>query len=240
MHDAIPALARRVAVVLATLVSATSLLLASAGPVVAECNPPGADPSFRKAAPYARTILVGRVVAVAPDTLNPGGPESYRFTVSVERTLRGTAPSTLVLDRIETGSCVRWLAAAVGDRVALALEASSTDRSVPRNMAAWLDGRTHDTSSYEVLTLAEVLELAGRRVPETSTLNGPLPPVESGGHLFAWLGVVLTSFIVSVIALARDSPLTHRPGTRRRDGPDSRPAVGCPSTRRRERLAGDQ
>lgn len=144
-------------------------ILATAMPASAECNPSGADPSFRKAAPFASRILVGTVVAVAPDDLNPMLGGSYRFTVAIERTLRGPETTTLVVDRVETGACIRWLSAAVGGRMALALDSRATDPSIPINIAAWIDGVPRESSPYEWLTLAEVLHLAQPQVPDTST-----------------------------------------------------------------------
>lgn len=152
------------------LAATAALLLFAVQPVAAECNPPGADPSFRKAAPYAARILVGTVVAVAPDDLNFGDGASFRFTVAIERTLRGPARPTLVVDRLETGACVRWLSAATGDRIALALDARSSDPTVPTNVGAWLSGTPPEMAGYETVTLGEVLDLARTpKPPNTST-----------------------------------------------------------------------
>jgi hypothetical protein len=170
---------------LAIAVSMASILVI-ATPAAAECNPAGADPSFRKAAPFATRILAGTVVAVASDDLNPTGGESYRFTVAIERTLRGPQTTTLVVDRIETGACVRWLSAAVGDRVALALDARVSDPSIPTNIAAWIDGVPRESSPYERLTLTEVVDLArGPQMPDTST--GPTASVVALAVLGRWL-----------------------------------------------------
>ena len=153
------------------ILAAAAMLLLVVEPVGAECNPPGADPSFRKAAPFAASILIGTVVAVAPDELNSEDGASYRFTVAVERTLRGPAVPTLVVSRLETGACVRWLSAAMGDRLALALDVRAEDPSVPTNTAGWLAGTPPD--AYETVTLAEVLDFAAsRKPPDTSTGPG--------------------------------------------------------------------
>ena len=161
--------------------------LVTATPAAAECNPPGAEPSFRRAAPAATRILVGKVVAVAPDDLNPSADESFRFTVAIERTLRGPETATLVLDRVETGACVRWLSAAVGDRVALALDTRTADPSVPTNVAAWIGGAPRPSTAYETLTPAEVLALA-RRPPMPETGTGPLA---ASALALGFLGLVL-------------------------------------------------
>ena len=138
---------RRARTVAPVLTAAAALLLLAVQPVAAECNPPGADPSFRKAAPYAARILVGTIVAVASDDLNPGDGTSYQFTVAVERTLRGPATLALVVSRLETGACVRWLSAARGDQIALALDARASDPTVPTHVAAWLSGTPPERSA---------------------------------------------------------------------------------------------
>jgi hypothetical protein len=169
-----PDLGRRRISTIGGAAAAIAMLLIAAQPVRAECNPPGADPSFRKAAPYATRIVIGSVVAVEPDAVDPGDGTSYRFTLAVERTLRGTATPILIFSRLETGACVRWLSAATGDRLAMALDVHSSDPSVPTNMAGWLLGAPPESGAYEALTLLEVLDLAqGPKPPDTST--GPSP-----------------------------------------------------------------
>jgi len=172
---------RRARTLATILAAAAALLFLAVEPVAAECNPPGADPSFRKAVPYAARILVGTVVAVAADDLNAGDGTSYRFTVAVERTLRGPATATQVVNRLETGACVRWLSAANGDRIALALDAHASDPTVPTNMAAWLSGTPPEPSAYETVTLGEVLDLARTpKPPDTSTSPGDDDPRRLG------------------------------------------------------------
>jgi hypothetical protein len=203
-----------------TAIVATAAMLSSpVQPVEAECNPPGADPSFRKAAPYATRILVGEVVAVAPDALNPGDGTSYRFTVAVERTLRGKTTTTLVVDRLRTGACVMWLSAAIGDRIALAMDIREPDPSIARNTAAWIAG-TPPPSGYETITLKDVLALARLRVPDTSTAGGGIEDRTAIGIVVAAIGIVVAAIgiVVAVIASAA-AILAMRSRTRGGIGP---------------------
>ncbi len=113
-------------------------------------------------------------MSIAPDDMNTylTDGRSYAFTVAVDRTLRGPATTTLEIRRLETGGCERWLPAAAGDQIALALDARSSDPTVPRNMGAWLRG-VPPSSVYETLTLDEVIRMANtQRPPDTSTIQG--------------------------------------------------------------------
>lgn len=191
---------------------AVVMLLLSVEPVAAECNPSGADPSFRKAASFAARILIGNVVAVAPDDLNAADGASFRFTVAVERTLRGPATRTLVIDRVETGACVRWLSAKTGDRIALAMDVRASDPSVPTNTAGWLAGTPPD--AYETVTLAEVLDLAkSPSPPDTST--GPGHRDASPFGPLAAVAVFAVAWLAAFGGLFRVAPA---PKERRHDG----------------------
>jgi hypothetical protein len=73
------------------------------------------------------------------------------------------------MDHVETGACIRWLAATEGDVIALALDVRHPDLSIARNTAAWIAGTPPPLVSYDTITLAEVRELVGVTAPETST-----------------------------------------------------------------------
>jgi hypothetical protein len=175
------------------------LLLTSATPVAAECDPPGADPSFRRAVPYAPTVVVGRVVATAPDGLSPAGGPSFRFTLAVDQVLRGRSTSVIEVDHLQTGGCVRWLSAAIGDRIALAMHADGADPSIAANSAAWIVGTPPLSTGFESITLAEVLDLVHLAAPDTSTAAaasdgtafGPIPTGLITAVAAIWLAVRL-------------------------------------------------
>lgn len=189
------ALVRRVRPVVAA-VAVSGLLLTSATPAAAECNPPGADPSFHSAIPSASDVVVGQVVAVAPDGLSLTGGPSYRFTVAVDQVLRGRSASVIDVDYLETGSCVRWLSAAIGDRIALAMHAGGADPSIARNTAAWISGTPPVSTGFESISLAEVLDLVRLAAPDTSTATVPRDKTASGP---IWIEFIAASAAISVV-----------------------------------------
>jgi hypothetical protein len=170
-------------------------LAASSAPVDAECNPPGADLSFRRAAPLAREVVAGTVIAVQPDGLGTPRPagSSFRFTVAIEHELRGEVPSPLIVDFLETGGCVRWISASVGDVIALALDVDRTDPGIATNTAAWIKGTTGDSGGFESVTLAELRALLVRP-PDTST--------DPGSGSADGLALVLLAAVVLTVAAA--------------------------------------
>jgi hypothetical protein len=171
---------------IAATLAAAGLLAGSWQPAAAECNPPGADTSFRNAAPHADRIVVGRVVAVGPAASLGGDRSSYQFTLEVEQVLRGAGAPMLPVDHLETGGCVRWLSATRGDRIALALDVRRPDSTVAKNAAGWLSG-TPSLERYETISMAELLALVQVTLPETST--APADAAEGGaGHFAAGLG----------------------------------------------------
>ncbi len=149
---------------------AVAALVAVAGPVAAECNPPGPDASFRRAVPFASRVVIGTVVEVRPDGVHPLGDEgpSSRFTLAVAEVLRGEAPVRLRLERLETGNCMRWLAVRTGDEIALALDVRQTEPALARNTAAWIRGE-HYLGAFETMTIADVHELVRVAAPDTAT-----------------------------------------------------------------------
>jgi hypothetical protein len=122
--------------------------------------------------------VVGEVVATAPDGIERDGAWSTIFTVGVQAVLRGPAAATVDLHQVETGGCVRWLSAALGDVVVIAFDTSSPDRSVATNAAAWLRGDPPDSTGFETITVEELRVLfpdARFSDPELE----PAPPPEA-------------------------------------------------------------
>jgi hypothetical protein len=187
------------------VVAVTGLLLTSAAPAAAECDPSGADPSFRRAVPSASTVVVGKVVATAPDGLSPAGGPSFRFTLAVDQVLRGRSASVIDVDHLETGGCVRWLSAAIGDRIALAMDADGSDPSIASNTAAWISGTPPASTGFESIALAEVLELVQGAAPDTSMATvardetAPAPP----------LVVLMTAGVAICFAMRLDGTIRH-------------------------------
>ena len=145
---------------------------------VAECNPSGADVSFIRTAPYARQILIGRVVNAQPDPDGQGpAQDGVTFTLEVQQVLRGRSIATLPVDHLETGGCIRWLSAGEGDVIALALHTEGSHPTLARATAAWIEGEPRISDPYEILTMAEVLDAAQKpRPPDTATAEPDSQP----------------------------------------------------------------
>lgn len=154
------------------------LIVGFAGPAMAECNPPGADTSFTRTAPYAQRILVGRVVDAQPDPDGQGpARDGVTFTLEVQQVLRGTSVTELQVDHLETGGCERWLSAAAGDVIALALETRGDVPTLAGATAAWIEGKPPTITPFEVLTLAQVIDAAeAPRPPDTATVEVTTTP----------------------------------------------------------------
>ncbi len=150
-------------------------------PAIAECNPPGADTSFLRTAPYAQRILIGRVVDAQPDPAGQGSSQDgFTFTLEVQQVLRGPSITELRVDHLETGGCIRWLSAADGDLIALAFETRGKRTDLASATAAWIEGRP--STSYDALTLAEVMAVAAApRPPNTATAEVRRNPRSASG-----------------------------------------------------------
>lgn len=154
------------------------LVAAFAGPAMAECNPTGADTSFIRTAPYAQRILVGRVVDAQPDPDGQGpARDGVTFTLEVQQVLRGPSITELQVDHLETGGCERWLSAAEGDVIALALQTIGSRPDLASATGAWIKGQPPTITPFEVLTLAEVIDAAeAPRPPDTATVEVTTTP----------------------------------------------------------------
>jgi hypothetical protein len=149
------------------------LVAGLAGSAMAECNPPGADTSFIRTAPYAQRILVGRVVDAQPDPDGQGpARDGVTFTLDVRQVLRGPSITELQIDHLETGGCERWLSAAEGDVIAIALQTVGSRSDLASATGAWIEGQPPTITPFEVLTLAEVIDAAeAPRPPDTATVE---------------------------------------------------------------------
>ena len=180
-----------------TVLAGPLLLAGFPAPVMAECNPAGADVSFVRTAPYAQRILVGRVVDSRPDPDGQGpAQDGVTFTLEVRQTLRGPSVAELHVDHLETGGCIRWLSADDGDVIALAFETRGSHPTLASATAAWIEGQPRISDPYEVLTMAEVLDAASiPRPPDTATAGPQTHP----GPVSAL--VIMATFIGSLVML---------------------------------------
>jgi hypothetical protein len=124
------------------------------------------------------------------------------FTVVVTHVLRGPQVNRVEVDNLASGGCSRNIVARVGDRIALALDATAFDGSTAANGAAWIVGRPPD--GYDMTTVEAVFDLAGVPLPDPSVV-APEPSRTPG-----WLGAAITGigvglvFLVAVLVLPRE------------------------------------
>jgi hypothetical protein len=186
------------------------------GAALAECNPPGASISFIRTAPYAQRILVGRVVEAGPDPDGQGpARHGVTFTLDVQQVLRGPAVAELRIDHLETGGCERWLSAADGDVIALALETRGRARNLASATGAWIEGRPPTSTAFDVLSLAEVVEAAATpRPPDTGTVG-----VQNGPRSVPWLvgGATVIGSLAMLSIVGRQLRASAKPRPRRTD-----------------------
>ena len=183
-------------VILGAALAGPLLAAVLVGPAVAECNPSGADVSFTRTAPYARQILIGRVVDSQPDPDGQGpAQDGVTFTLEVQQVLRGPSITKLPVDHLETGGCIRWLSAADGEVIALAFDTEGSHPTLATATAAWIEGEPRTSEPYEILTMAEVLDAAENpRPPDTAT-------AEVEGHRPSEWVLVIAATIVGSLAI---------------------------------------
>jgi hypothetical protein len=101
--------------------------LGVAGGTAADCQ--GEPPPFAETVASAKQIVIGDVVNV--DAGNDAGQgRSRRFTLQVSNVVRGEPAARLDIDNVMTQPCAGDIVAALGDRIALALNATAfTPRS---------------------------------------------------------------------------------------------------------------
>jgi hypothetical protein len=206
----------------------TLLYLVDPPPAYAECTQLSPWPSFREAAPSARTILIGTV------TWTPGGRINNRFTLRVDEVLRGSAPSEIEIDRLHSGApepnCPgesslkvrRW-----GERLAIAYDAHL--RGLRRPITAVAFVRPSRPSPFflpgmERLSARDVREIAAA-IPETDTAL----PAHGAPEMVAQVQAVLpwaagaVSFVLGLAAInRRRRPVLQAPhGGSKRDSATS-------------------
>ncbi len=156
------------------------------GLVTADCD--GPIPSFRDALSTAKRIVIGDVVAVhGGGQVEPGpGGRSTRFTLRVRFVARGSALAEMVIRDLPTQPCAPIVEARIGDRIALALDATDYSPPTQVNSVAWIEGAP--PWEVETITVAEIFRLLGQAVPDTSTATpgaSTPPSLPADGWLLA-------------------------------------------------------
>jgi hypothetical protein len=143
---------------LVQLAAAVGLSLIATAQVGADCD--GPYPSFREAAPTARRVVVGEVVAGQQDALGFVDGRSARFTLRGTSVLDGAEVEIDVID-LPSQPCAGPIEAAVGDHIAIAFDGRAFEPPQIVNAVAWLDGSAPEFGGIETMTVAEVYALLG-------------------------------------------------------------------------------
>jgi len=189
-------MASRFPVALAAL---TAILLGALAVPGARADCDGPYPSFREAAPSAKRVVYGDVVAVEP--VQGAGPDgrSSRFVLEGLSVVGSIRRERVEVRDLQSQPCAGYLVARVGDRVAIAFEGRAFSPGIEVNAIAWLSGEPPDLIGIEVVTESEVYEILGiqpARVEPTRPA-GPEPGIP-------WLAVI------AALALGVGGALTLR------------------------------
>jgi hypothetical protein len=177
---------------------ATSCLLGLAGATAAECD--GPPPPFAETVASATQIVIGNVVAIGPMD-DPAHGRSSRFTFEVTHTVRGESVARLEVKDLELQPCWGNVVVGMGDRIALALNATAFTPAIPVNGVAWIDGPPPE--GLETTTVEEVYKLAGVPMPPPTAAPDVAAHPDSTpfwlGPLMWGLGVAAVLVVVAVV-----------------------------------------
>lgn len=178
---------------------AIAILAGSASPTAAECDGPA--PSIRHALLTAARVVIGDVTAVQGGGLVEPGPDgrSSRFTLRVRYVLRGEASAEMDIRDLPTQPCAPGVEARVGDRLALAFDATDFSPPIPVNAVGWIRGSPPNFADFETITLIETFRLLGQSPPDTAIAEPARSPDSPGapfvllasalvGLMFGWRG----------------------------------------------------
>ena len=162
--DGRPQLALRViARPLLVLVGLAGALVLTPSVVLGECD--GPFPSFQHAAPTARRIVIGQVIAPLP------GPEGFddgrtsRFTLRGWSVLDGDRPVEIDIEDLQSQPCAGYIMARPGDRIAIAFDGLDFTPAQVVNAVAWLQGDPPRFDGIESTTIGAIYGLLGRVPP---------------------------------------------------------------------------
>lgn len=195
------------AIAIVGILGLASLACGYVGPdptgTTAECD--GPPPPFAETVASAKQIVIGDVVAVRGGD-DPAG-RSSQFTIEVSHVVRGQVVARLDINDALLQPCAGNIVAGVGDRIALALNATAFTPAIPANGVAWIGGPAPE--GLETTTIEDVYRIAGVPLPDTTGAAAapassealPAPVVAAISGL-----VVALVFIVIAAVVRRGDP----------------------------------
>jgi hypothetical protein len=172
------------------LLAGVSLVTPSSA--LAECD--GPYPSFQNAAPTARRIVIGEVIAGFPGPVGPQDGRTSRFTLRGRSVLEGDAPIEIDVTDLQSQQCAGYILARPGDRIAIAFDGHEFGQVV--NAVAWLEGRPPDLIGVESTTIDAVYALVGRAPP----VARPTTPASPQGATTGWPNAIGLCVLAALVA----------------------------------------
>ena len=146
-----------------------------------ECD--GPFPSFRQAAPTARRIVIGQVIAALPGAQGLDDGRTSRFTLRGWSVLDGDQPVEIDVEDLQSQPCAGYIMARPGDRIAIAFEGVDFTPAQVVNAVAWLQGDPPRFGGIESTTIGAIYALLGRAPP---VLAPPADAVPATGPSIDW------------------------------------------------------
>ena len=163
---------RRLVAIVGLLAGATVM---SPSIALAECD--GPYPSFRNAAPSARRIVIGQVVATLPGPPGFDDGRTSRFTLRGWSVLEGDKPVEIDVRDVQSQPCAGYIVARPGDRIAIAFEGHDFTPPMVVNAVAWIeDAGAPPFDGIESTNVGAIYALLGRVPPTLAPAAAPDPP----------------------------------------------------------------
>jgi hypothetical protein len=134
-----------------------ALLATILGAPVSNADCDGPFPSFTETSRTATVVVVGDVVGA--NRLEGGLGWANRFSLHVDRVLRGQSPERLEIRDLPTQPCAGFVVVKIGQRVAIAWDGLAFDPPIRVNAFAIVDGPPSEFIGVESLTSEELLAL---------------------------------------------------------------------------------
>ncbi len=185
------------------LVACAAVIVAGRpAPVAADCD--GPYPSFREAAPSARRVVIGDVVAMEPvdQWLDMEG-RSSRFTLQAWSILDGVGPVVVPVRDLVSQPCAGYLFGKVGDQVAIAFDGRAFSNRIEVNAIAWVGGRAPDRIGIESLTVGEVFMAVGLPVPAVFPPQAVSADAPDPGPSWLPVAAVVAGLLAAAVVLRR-------------------------------------
>jgi hypothetical protein len=183
---------RRLVTILGLLAAGIVVMPSSA---LGECD--GPFPSFEHAAPSARRIVIGQVIATLPGAEALDDGRTSQFVLRGWSVLEDDRPVEIDVRDVQSQPCAGYIVARPGDRIAIAFEGHDFAPAQVVNAVAWLQGDPPRFDGIESTTIGAIYGRLGRVPPVLASPSAPEPAAPS----ICWPAmVVLMLAVVSVLA----------------------------------------